>query len=106
MPSYDPKLHQDLADLLMIRAKRIVPVFTGMAAIVGAGIGVAIARSVGKTETISVIVWTFVIGVFGFVAGKERAFSLRMKAQELLCQKKIEENTRAVEVAKVSGVSA
>lgn len=106
MPGYDPKLHQDLADLLRLRAKRIVPVFTAMAAIVGSGIGVAIARSMGKTETTSVLVWTFVVGIFGFVAGKERAFSLRMKAQELLCQKKIEENTRAAETPKVNSVSA
>jgi hypothetical protein len=106
MPGYDPKHHQDLADLLILRANRIVSVFTAMAAIVGAGVGVAIARGAGKTEIISVIIWTFVLGIFGFVAGKERAFSLRMKAQELLCQKRIEENTRAAESLKAIGMSS
>lgn len=106
MAVYDPKVQQDLADLLVVRAKRIVPVFTAMAAVVGAGIGVAIGRATGQHETISVVLWAFVIGVFGFVAGKERAFNLKLKAQELLCQKKIEENTRAVETSKVAGVSA
>ncbi len=100
MAVYDPKVQQDLADLLVVRAKRIVPVFTAMAAVVGAGIGVAIGRATGQSHTISVVLWAFVIGVSGFVAGKERAFSLKLKAQELLCQKKIEENTRAVEASK------
>jgi hypothetical protein len=106
MPGYDPKVQQDFADLLILRAKRIVPVFTAMAAIVGAGVGVAVARGMGKADTMSVIIWAFIVGVFGFVTGKERSFSLRMKAQELLCQKKIEENTRSAEAPKSSGVSA
>ncbi len=106
MSVYDPKLQQDLADLLSLRAKRIAPVFTAMAAIIGSGVGLTIARSMGKQEVVSVALWAFVIGIFGFVAGKERAFSLRMKAQELLCQKQIEANTRAVEVPLVNKVSA
>lgn len=106
MAGYDPKVQQDLVDLLMLRAKRIALVFTAMAAIVGAGMGVAIARSMGRGEKMSVLICTLVLGVFGFVAGKERAFSLKMKAHELLCQKQIEENTRAAEVPKTTGVSA
>jgi hypothetical protein len=31
--------------------------------------------------------------------GQERAFKMRLQAQELLCQKQIEENTRAKETA-------
>lgn len=65
-----------------------------------------ISRGTGNAETISVIIWACIIGIFGFVAGKERAFSLRLKAQELLCQKKTEENTRAAEAPKSSGVAA
>jgi hypothetical protein len=106
MPGYDPNVQQDLVDLLILRAKRIVPLFTAMAAIVGSGVGIAVARNLGKTETMSIVVWACVFGIFGFVAGKERAFSLRMKAQELLCQRKIEENTRTAEMAKASSVSA
>jgi len=105
MAAHEPKIHQDLADVLLLRAKRIVPVFTAMAAVVGAGVGVAISRSAGKGETISVILWAFIMGVFGFVAGKERAFSLQLKARELLCMNKIEENTRAAVQSKAAGTS-
>lgn len=95
MSGYDPNLHQKFADTLQLRAKRIAIVFTAMAAIVGAGLGVALPRIAGKPSTaFPVIVATFVLGIFGFVAGKERSFSLCMRAHELLCQKQIEENTR------------
>jgi hypothetical protein len=105
MAVFETKAHQDLADTLFIRAKRIVPVFTAMAAIVGAGIGVAIAREMGKSEVWSVILWAFVVGIAGFVAGKERAFSLQLKARELLCMEQIDKNTRA-EQYKAAGTSA
>lgn len=105
MAAYETKVHQDLAELLLLRAKRIVPVFTAMAAIVGAGVGVGIARGGHHNAVLLVILWTFVLGVFGFVAGKERAFSLQLKARELLCLSRIEENTRAAEQPKASGAS-
>ncbi len=100
MPAYDPNMHQKFAETLLLRARRISLVFTAMAAIVGAGIGIAMPRMVGKPSTaLPIILWTFVLGAFGFVTGKERSFTLSMKAQELLCQKQIEENTRKAEMA-------
>lgn len=104
MAVYDPQVQESIADLLILRAKRIVPVFTAMAAIVGAGIGVAVSRG-GRSEVLSIVLWTFVFGVIGFVAGKERAFAQRLKAQELLCQKKIEENTRMAAATRTAGAA-
>lgn len=100
MSVYDPKNHQDFVDLLHTRAKRITVVYTLMAAIVGAGISVGIGyMNFGAPKAGSVVLWTAVLAFFGFVMGKERAFRMRLKAQELLCQKQIEENTRAKETA-------
>jgi hypothetical protein len=100
MSVYDPKNHQDFIDLLQTRAKRITVVYTIMAAIVGAGISVAIGHlKVVPPSFGSVALWTAVLAFFGFVMGKERSFQLRLKAQELLCQKQIEENTHAKEIA-------
>jgi hypothetical protein len=104
MSSYDAKVHQDFADLLRIRAKRITFVFTLMAAIVGAGVGVGLGRMTGSPATMYIVIWTAVLGVFGFVAGKERSFTLQLKAIELLCQMQIESNTRARDAA-VSAVA-
>lgn len=105
MAVYDGKIHQDVADILLARASRIVPVFTAMAAIVGAGVGVTIARGIGRNEVISVILWTVIFGLFGFVTGKERSFSLQLKARELLCMMAIERNTSGTREPKVAGAS-
>lgn len=105
MSVYDPKNHQDFVDLLQKRAKRITIVYTIMAAIVGAGISVAIGyMKLGSASFGSIALWTAVLAFFGFVMGKERSFKMRLKAQELLCQKQIEENTHTKET--VSAASA
>jgi hypothetical protein len=99
MTGYDAKVHQDFADLLLTRARRITVVFTAMAAIVGAGLGVVTARLNHGPEIIYLVLWTVILAFFGFVAGKERSFSLRLKAYELLCQKQIAENTEPARMA-------
>lgn len=107
MSGYEPKVHQEFADLLRTRAKRITTVFTLMAAIVGGGVGASLARMTGSSQvTYVVIIWTAVLAVFGFVAGTERSFNLRLKAHELLCQKQIEENTRMQGTGIATGASA
>lgn len=100
MAVYDPKDHQNFIDVLRTRAKRITIVYTLMAAIVGAGISVAVSYlGADLTPKASwVVLWTVILAFFGFVMGRERAFKMRLQAQELLCQKQIEENTRAKEI--------
>lgn len=106
MSVYDPKNHQDFIDLLHTRAKRITIVYTLMAAIVGAGISVAIGyMKPGSASLGSIVLWTAVLAFFGFVMGRERSFKMRLQAQELLCQKQIEENTRAKEVASAASAA-
>jgi fatty acid desaturase len=105
MSAYEPKLHQEFADLLRRRAKRITLVFTLMAAIVGAGVGMALSRMMAaQHSTMPMILWIVLLGIFGYVAGKERSFNLQLRAHELLCQKQIEENTRSGQMA--SGTAA
>ncbi|HYG99833.1 MAG TPA: hypothetical protein VD837_11935 [Terriglobales bacterium] len=100
MSVYDPKVQLDFAELLTKRSKRITMVYTIMAAIVGAGAGVAVSYiRVGEPRNGWILLWTVILAFFGFVMGKERAFNLRLKAQELLCQKQIAENTTPKETA-------
>jgi hypothetical protein len=46
------------------------------------------------TELIACLIGAVLCGLVGFLAGRERAFLLRLQAQTALCQAKIEENTR------------
>ena len=54
---------------------------------------VAISDELG-TELIACLIGALLFGLIGFMAGRERAFTLRVQAQKALCQVKIEENTR------------
>jgi hypothetical protein len=99
MSAYDPKKMEQYSELLSKRSKRITPVFALMGAIVGGGLGMALSRMLGSHSSMPVILWTVLLGVFGYVAGKERAFTLGLKSQELLLQRQIEENTRQAHAA-------
>lgn len=95
MSSYDPNSHQQMADVLLKRAGRIVWVFTFIAAIFGAGIGLYLVWILGSPTPLRFIgLWAAILAAFGFVSGKERKFSFQMKAQELLWQRQMEENSR------------
>ena len=103
--AYDPQIVQKFIDRLYRQATTAVVTSTILGVLVGAGIGFALVRvgviraylgfvPVGQQGYIGIVVGAAVLGVLGFLAGRESAFQLRLKAQTVMCQLKIEENTR------------
>ena|SRR5579862_1734473 len=100
---YDPSLLQFHADELYRRAKWIA---WGTAVRYGAGaflIGIPAAVALSKAQIISdpsiselvLAIGTLVGGLVGFDIGTGRAFQFKLQAQQILCQRRIELNTRA-----------
>ena len=85
---YDSKILQTFADRLYSQAQSVVIICVVIGILVGGGGGYAGAGIVGA------IAGAVIIGALGFVIGFSIAFQLKLKAQMLLCQKQIEENTR------------
>jgi positive regulator of sigma E activity len=105
MSSYDSNRHQEFIDILQKRSGRMVWVYTAMAALFGVAMGLFLARAVGNSSVYQLaLVWAAIMACFGFVSGKERKFALQMKAQEMLWQKQVEENTHSQ--VQVSAVAA
>ena len=103
--AYDPQIVQKFIDRLYRQATTAVVTSTILGVLVGAGIGFALVRvyviraylglvPMGQQDYIGIVVGAAVLGVIGFLAGRESAFQLRLKAQTVMCQLKIEENTR------------
>jgi hypothetical protein len=63
---------------------------------VGALGGYLLGSITAARENLAVL-GTAIVGLFGFLIGRERAFELKFRAQTALCQVKIEENTRGRE---------
>jgi len=92
MIEYDPKIIQQLADRLYRQAKSTVISFTVFGALVGGGGGAAAGPT--PPSAIGGLVGAVILGLFGFLIGQEIAFHLKVRAQTVLCQLRIEENTR------------
>jgi hypothetical protein len=100
---YDPSISQQYADQLYRQAKWIVfgtALRYGFITLLVLGILAAVAASLNPTNAnppalgIAVVVGLG-IGIFaGIDAGKRKCFKLKLQAQQLLCQRKIELNTR------------
>jgi hypothetical protein len=103
--SYDPQILQDYADDLYAQARFIIVKMAlkyGCIAFLSSGIGcVVIARSIGpgpgalpSDAALTIVVIATILGLWaGVDAGRREAFRLKLKAQELLCQRQIERNT-------------
>ena len=91
MVSYDPKLVYEFADRFYRRAGHVVV----SSVVVGLLAGILVGRLL--TEAFGGYTWAIaaVAGLIGYAAGSQRAFALKLQAQQALCQVKIEENTRA-----------
>jgi len=109
MVAYDPHVIQQFADRLYRRASTIVITSTLGLALIGGVLGfwMGLLLDVGSTrvprhlsldelgtELIACLIGALLFGLIGFMAGRERAFTLKLQAQTALCQAKIEENTR------------
>jgi hypothetical protein len=106
---YDPSILQQYADQLYKEAKWIVfwMVFRygfvflviGFFVVVGISLlplaNAALANTFSPGFFFGVLLCLTAVGVFaGIAAGRQKAFNLKLQAQQLLCQRKIELNTR------------
>ncbi len=102
MTTYDEKILQQYADSLYQRAQWIVlwtAVIYGLSAfaiaVVLAFAGDSLVKEVSLDAWQSLVIIVTVLGVVaGIVMGREKAFSLKLQAQQILCQRQIEINTR------------
>jgi len=104
MTEYDPQIIRKFADRLYRRAKTAIVTFTVLGVLVGGltglGTGLAMFAAGGDDPSIAIggliaaPIGAAILGVLGYVAGREAAFRLKLQAQTALCQIKIEENTR------------
>ena len=109
MVAYDPEIIQKFVDRLYRRAKSVIITSTIGGVLVGGIIGFFVVLFFDQrtprlpsrfsldelgAELIACLIGAVLFGLFGFLAGREHAFLLRLQAQTALCQAKIEENTR------------
>ena len=104
---YDSAVLQEFADQLSSRASTIVfecvASYGLMAFVVGFSLGILAGRQAfADTPNLDLTSTALVIGalgtligiIVGIVRGREKSFNLRLEAQKLLLQMRIEENTR------------
>jgi hypothetical protein len=84
---YDSKILQEFADKLYSQANSVVIICVVIGIIVG-GLGGFMGG------IIVALIGGVALGALGFAVGMSIAFQLKLRAQILLCQKQIEENTR------------
>jgi ABC-type antimicrobial peptide transport system permease subunit len=99
---YDPMIIEQFADKLYEQADALVLLY-GVAGFVigalpGSGCALAVATAIPDSPLSILLLIAFlctVVGtVLGVLAGRQRAFTLRLQAQTALCQARIEWNTR------------
>ncbi len=103
MVTYDPNVIQQFADALYARARSIVIRYTLAGALIGLfGGGIALstvqnatrARLDSSATTLIEIAMVVLAAILGLSSGRQKAFELKLQAQEALCQLQIEANSR------------
>jgi hypothetical protein len=85
---YDPLILQKFADRLYSQADSMIIICV----ILGVAIGVIGGFQIGGI--VGAVVGLVILGALGFAIGLSISFQLKLRAQSVLCQKQIEENTR------------
>lgn len=85
---YDPQILQKFADRLYSQADSVILICVILGAAIGGFGGFDMGGIVGA------VVGLLILGALGFAVGLSIAFQLKLRAQSVLCQKQIEENTR------------
>lgn len=103
---YDASILEQFADDLYSRARWVVLTTAAKYGVVGIVLSLLLALAVlqyqvnppipNNTVAGLVIVFTLVAITLGVSAGRAKAFQLKLQAQQILCQRQIEVNTRAV----------
>lgn len=95
MTQYDPQILQRYADKLYSRANGIIRSWTLAGLIAGAVGGWFVEKAIDTGSAAVVLGATAVLGaVVGYMMGPSRAFLLKLTAQQALCYRQIELNTR------------
>jgi hypothetical protein len=117
MASYEPDIVEQFADRLYKQAADIISrnvfggVIVGIFAGIATGFGIAVVDNLMTKPpgaqfdagaamfkcVVAMVLLTVIGGVSGYYYGKEKAFELRLKAQQALCQLQIEKNTLQIE---------
>ncbi len=101
MVSYDASVIEQFAEALYAQAKFIIIRYCVVAGAIGFVVGYLIAdgaRLRGAEAGIGGLVAVAGL-VLGFAAGRARSFTLRLQAQQALCQAQIEKNSRGTSAA-------
>src|ERR1700732_1193393 len=93
--TYDAAVIQDFADRLYREAAVIVFKATFLGVLGGAIVGVSMAAVIQQRQNLGIaaMIGAVLGGLVGYSRGRERAFELKLKAQEALCQVQIEKHT-------------
>ena len=95
---YDPKVIHEMGERLYAEADSAEISYPLVFGFVGAVVGFAFGLSLGYARVAALARAVLLAGV-GYWVGQQRAFALRLQAQLMLLQTKIEENTRPKETA-------
>jgi hypothetical protein len=95
---YDASVIQEFADRLYREAASIVIKSTIFGALVGAIVLVVLAVVVQQRENLGTgaAIGALLGGLVGYSRGESRAFELRLRAQQALCQVQIERHTNVL----------
>ena len=91
MAKYDPAEMQRLAEKLQAKAVSVMIIYPFNGAVFGAA---ATYFATSAKVSLLMVVGALAGIAIGFELGRQRALALKSQAQSLLCQLKIEENTR------------
>jgi hypothetical protein len=104
---YDQAIIYKFAERLYRRASTIAFLYGFVGLIAGALAGAAAGAALGASNLGGGILAGLLLGMgIGAAIGIERGFTMRLQAQQALCQVKIEEHTRYVAMVHSANVSA
>ena len=92
MAQYEPTVIHTFADRLYRQASQIEATYVLLGLLVGGGAGFAVAsaaRAQLMAVFVIVVIGVALVGAVGYSIGQQKAFSLKLQAQQALCQLQI-----------------
>ena len=96
MTDYDPKVIQKFADRLYTRAAMVIVWFVILGLLSGLVTGWLLGLKIPLTDAVKFLIFPLLGALVSWGWAEQKAFQLRLEAQKLLLQKRIEENTAAL----------
>ncbi len=96
MTQYDPTILQTFANRLYARANSIIAAYALFGIVLGSIGGWYVSTLTSGSGPLVIALLAILFGAMGYTIGSGRAFMLKFQAQQALCQRQIEANTRAV----------